>query len=98
VQALVKNNVNVVDWTKIETVAKCDKMGVEEEHLPKYVNVVIIDGEKKGYVVNGYPLGNGKKSCKKFTNRQKYDLDELYKLSIEYLEKLKIEFPVHATR
>lgn len=94
VQDLIANNVGVGDWTAIDTIAKCDKKGVEEEHLPKFVNVVSYKGKKSGYVVNGYPLPGGKKSCKKFTNSFKYTMEQRYKMTIDYLKQLMLDHPI----
>lgn len=94
VQMLLENKATVEDWSKIDTIYKCDKKGVETEVLPKYINVCSYKGEKSGYVVNGYPLGNGKKSCKKFTNTRFNTMEDLYKMALEYLEELKKTHPL----
>jgi group I intron endonuclease len=94
VQMLLQNNAVVADWSKVDTIYKCDKKGVETENLPKYINVCSYKGEKAGYVVNGYPLPNGKKSCKKFTNRFRYTMEQLYENAIKYLDELKTQYPI----
>lgn len=94
IQMLLENNATVEDWSKIDTIYKCDKKGVDKEVLPKYINVCNYKGEKSGYVVNGYPLPEGKKSCKKFTNTHRFTIEQLYDMAIQYLEDLKKQYPI----
>lgn len=94
VKSLLKNKAPVTDWTKVDTVYKCDKKGIDQENLPKYINVCNYKGKKSGYVVNGYPLPGGKKSCKKFTNTTYNSIEELYEQALEYLDSLKRNHPI----
>jgi hypothetical protein len=94
IKLLLDNKAEISDWTAVDTVYKCDKKGIETENLPKYINVCHYKGEKAGYVVNGYPLPTGRKSCKKFTDSTHHTIEELYKLALDYLEKLKIDYPL----
>lgn len=94
IKTFVEKGKHFDDWTKIDTVYKCDKQGIEYEHLPKYINITKYKGEKNGYVVNGYPLPDGrKKSCKKFTN-SKFTMEERYQHALAYLEELKQKHPL----
>lgn len=94
VRQLVTNNVNIEDWSNVDTVYKRNKQGITHEHLPKYINITTYKGEKNGYVVNGYPLPDGKKSCKKFT-KSKYKMEERYNQAIAYLQELKQKYPIN---
>lgn len=94
VKNFVENKVEIADWSKVDTIYKSDKKGVETENLPKYINVCHYKGEKAGYVVNGYPLPDGKKSCKKFTNTRFNTLEDLYEEALAYLEELKRKYPL----
>lgn len=94
VKSLVENQAYIDDWSKVDTIYKSDKKGVETENLPKYINVCYYKGEKSGYVVNGYPLPNGKKSCVKFTNTRYNTLEDLYEQALAYLEELKRKYPI----
>lgn len=94
VQNLLKNKVDIKDWTNVDTIYKSDKKGVETENLPKYINICRYKGQKSGYVVNGYPLPNGKKSCKKFTNTFRNTLEQLYEQALDYLNSLKQQYPI----
>lgn len=93
IKMFVEKGMKLDDWSKIDTVYKCDKQGIEDEHLPKYINITKYNGEKCGYVVNGYPLPDGKKSCKKFT-KSKFIMEERYKQALAYLEELKQKHPL----
>lgn len=93
VKTLVTNNIHIEDWSEVDTVYKRDKEGIDTEHLPKYINTAKNYGVKAGYVVNGYPLPGGKKSCKKFTN-SKFSMEERYQQALSYLDELKKEHPL----
>jgi hypothetical protein len=93
IKTFVEKCIKIDDWATIDTVYKCDKQGIEDEHLPKYINITKYKGEKCGYVVNGYPLPNGKKSCKKFT-KSKFTMKERYQHAIAYLEEIKQKHPL----
>ena len=93
VQSILKNKIQIQNWNEVDTIYKIDKQGVDEEHLPKYINITFYKGVKCGYVVNGYPLPNNKKSCKKFTN-SKFTMEERYNMAIKYLEELKVTHPL----
>ena len=94
VKMLLENNAYVIDWTLVDTIYKSDKKGIENEVLPRFINVCSYKGKQAGYVVNGYPLPNGKKSCKKFTNTHRYSMDELYVNALNYLDELKELYPI----
>jgi hypothetical protein len=93
IKTFVEKGIKIDDWATIDTVYKCDKQGIEDEHLPKYINITKYKGEKCGYVVNGYPLPNGKKSCNKFT-KSKFTMEERYQQAIAYLEEIKQKHPL----
>lgn len=97
VLTFVEKGIEIEDWSKVDTVCKRDKQGIDEEHLPKYINIAKNAGVKAGYVVNGYPLPDDKKSCKKFTN-SKFTMEERYKLALEYLDDIKIKFPMDESK
>lgn len=91
----IENAIPIDNWSKVDTVYKCNKHGVSDEHLPKYVNVAMYKGEKCGYVVNGYPVPGARnnKAYKKFTN-SKYSMEERYKMALDYLEQLQKDYPL----
>lgn len=97
INMLISNKVKVDDWSKIDTVYKRDKKGIDKEVLPKYINVKFYKGEKCGYNVNGYPIKQEDGTIKKintcFTN-SKFSMEERYKMALDYLEELKRNHPI----
>lgn len=97
INMLIGNGVKVEDWSKVDTLYKRTKKGVDEEVLPKYINVKYYKDQKCGYNVNGYPIKQENGSIKKtnicFTN-SKYTMEQKYKMALECLENLKRDHPI----
>jgi len=93
VKYLLKNDITVYDWKKIE--GKSKKKGKNtgsNKYLPKYINIVRSKEEEIGYCVNGLPIiddnGNKKKYYRKFTAKN-LTMEEKYNLAINKLEEVK---------
>lgn len=95
IQQLNTKKIDVDDWTNLESIAKRDKIGITDEYLPKYINVVTSNGIKVGYCVNGYKYkdedGNEKKYYKKITSSS-ISMEEKYKQALECLEEIKQKY------
>ena len=67
----------------------------EQFYLPMYVNKYTKKGNFIGFVINGYPFSKfvSFKYKKEFADTS-LSMEQNYKNCIEYLEKLKIEYPI----
>jgi hypothetical protein len=89
-----KNNINIENTQEIDVCGKNNKILDEHFYLPKYVNIYRINGEKKGFMINGFPSSEyigGK--YKKIFSDQKLSLQQNYENCINHLEEIKINEP-----
>lgn len=88
IENIITNNIEISDWSKIDTIPRSHKQGIDGEYLPKYVRIYKYNGEKKGYIVEGFRVNGTKLPTKTFGDTTNYTMKELYDQAIEHLNQL----------
>lgn len=106
---ILKNDIPVDDWSKIESVSKTNKKGADTEYIPMYLTKIYKGETHIGYRIQGLPKydthGNkikdedGKvQKYSKFFKDMSISLEDKYKAAIEHLDEMKILYNVPNAR
>jgi len=89
------NNIDISKIENFDVLYRSNKSMDEKFYLPTYVNKYTKKGDFLGFMINGYPFSKFKsgKYKKEFADTD-LSMEENYKNCIEYLEKLKKEYPI----
>ena len=102
---ILKNDISVEDWSKIEAVSKTNKKGADTEYIPMYLTKVYKGETHIGYRIQGLPKydTHGNKIRDEDDKVQKYSkffkdmsmsLEDKYKVAIEHLNEMKFLYNV----
>ena len=88
------NNIHIDSSIQIDVFGKNNKTFDEKFYLPKYVNIYTYKGEKKGFMINGFPSSEylGGKYKKTFSDPN-LSMEQNYENCIKHLDEIKINEP-----